>query len=934
MQNSLGDLRKKVVDSSDVPSLINKYDIKEGEKYIVFCSSIDDLQQKMKEAESWFPYDVKMFAAHSRQSRDKNKEAIREFGDNKTDTCLMFAVDIFNEGFHIDDVDGIFMFRHTTSPIVYLQQIGRALSFSLRKKQIKIFDMVDNISDNDVILELYKEIIEESKRLIKEHPEKREFYEEILNRFQIVDNTNQIMDELVNIEEEIKNKYLIRNQVDQAILKLSEYCFMFPSDDIYHDLYRKKSNKSYLKAYRLIIGNRDYLTDEQIAKLNKLNIPFQGICLDLEIRRKELGNFKNYKELEEHKLKEFINNYADFSKNNGFRPRKNTIDDKECELYKDYRKFLASSNKKRILKLINANNLPSTVEELVLIGSIPTSDKIQNYLDHIRNNIINNIPLDEVEVRVFKRIKNAIWIDDEVLLTYFERQNDLGNKLDMQIKYIEDYLQLHPGEKFVNILEFRDESQIFNALKYIYKHALHITNYQFKKLLSLGINLPKSINMTWEERLALLGDYDSFYEKEQVEKTGFINKYINFLKTYSRRPNVNGSEEERELSSLYREKLYSIKANKLREITNIMKTVGIDLTIDEKLILSEDLSVDEYLLIYKNILSHRKTDFNLLSRDIKVLNRLLNNSNFLYQEEAKVLLASYKFAKDFYSSLYKLNNEERDIFLKKVYSNYQNLSIDMIDVLKRNGVDLPVDIAQSVSSLREYRTLNEQEKIASIRGKYEYIDYVRKYKRRPTDKRVCQLYRDYLASLYHKRLEVVLNEIKDSVGSLTIEEEILLGNTSGDVKDIVEHLKSSQVLDSLDRRIYRILFSNKLIDNIYATDRMEEHYFNNVVERNMYKRIMQGIKENPLQEISSYPEFHYLSSTEINRLRTYQINYLAKSYLPIILDKVRREKVTLENCLSAEELKVFKILVNCDQLDEAYREIIIKITQISYRNSF
>ena len=93
---------------------------------------------------------------------------ISAFGEKRNEISLMFAVDIFNEGFHINGVDGVLMFRKTKSPIIYFQQLGRALSFSARKKQIKIFDFVDNISDNDVIYELYKEIIAEAKKLTLE----------------------------------------------------------------------------------------------------------------------------------------------------------------------------------------------------------------------------------------------------------------------------------------------------------------------------------------------------------------------------------------------------------------------------------------------------------------------------------------------------------------------------------------------------------------------------------------------------------------------------------------------------------------------------------------------------------------------------------------------------------------------------------------------
>lgn len=35
---------------------------------------------------------------------------------------------MLNEGIHVDDVDGVILLRPTVSPIIYLQQIGRALS--------------------------------------------------------------------------------------------------------------------------------------------------------------------------------------------------------------------------------------------------------------------------------------------------------------------------------------------------------------------------------------------------------------------------------------------------------------------------------------------------------------------------------------------------------------------------------------------------------------------------------------------------------------------------------------------------------------------------------------------------------------------------------------------------------------------------------------
>lgn len=53
---------------------------------------------------------------------------------------------MLNEGVHVDDVSGVILLRPTVSPIIYKQQIGRALSASKTTKAV-IFDIVMNIDN-------------------------------------------------------------------------------------------------------------------------------------------------------------------------------------------------------------------------------------------------------------------------------------------------------------------------------------------------------------------------------------------------------------------------------------------------------------------------------------------------------------------------------------------------------------------------------------------------------------------------------------------------------------------------------------------------------------------------------------------------------------------------------------------------------------------
>ena len=64
---------------------------------------------------------------------------------------------MLNEGVHIEDVSGVILLRPTVSPIIYKQQIGRALSASKTTNAV-IFDIVNNIDNLYSIDEIREEM--------------------------------------------------------------------------------------------------------------------------------------------------------------------------------------------------------------------------------------------------------------------------------------------------------------------------------------------------------------------------------------------------------------------------------------------------------------------------------------------------------------------------------------------------------------------------------------------------------------------------------------------------------------------------------------------------------------------------------------------------------------------------------------------------------
>lgn len=114
-------------------------------KYIVFCSGREHMDEMKAQAGDWFSkVDKKPHIYTAYYNDASTSKAFAEFKkDTGSHLKLLYCIDMLNEGIHVDDVDGVILLRPTVSPIIYLQQIGRALSAG-SKNQPVIFDLVNN----------------------------------------------------------------------------------------------------------------------------------------------------------------------------------------------------------------------------------------------------------------------------------------------------------------------------------------------------------------------------------------------------------------------------------------------------------------------------------------------------------------------------------------------------------------------------------------------------------------------------------------------------------------------------------------------------------------------------------------------------------------------------------------------------------------------
>ena len=99
-------------------------------------------------------------------SDDPNTD--KAFADFKTDTTnrlkLLFCIDMLNEGVHVEGISGVILFRPTISPIIYKQQIGRALTAGDTAAPL-ILDVVNNFEGLTSISGLQSEMQEAVHRL-------------------------------------------------------------------------------------------------------------------------------------------------------------------------------------------------------------------------------------------------------------------------------------------------------------------------------------------------------------------------------------------------------------------------------------------------------------------------------------------------------------------------------------------------------------------------------------------------------------------------------------------------------------------------------------------------------------------------------------------------------------------------------------------------
>ncbi len=165
-QKYLEALRRALEQADGLDKVFAKHITETCGKYIVFCSGKEHMDEMVSHVPEWFVGVNKNIKVYKTYASDP--EASKEFTafkvDNGDHLKLLFCIDMLNEGVHVEGISGVILFRPTVSPIIYKQQIGRALTAGVTAAPL-ILDVVNNFEGLSSISGLQKEMTAAVQRL-------------------------------------------------------------------------------------------------------------------------------------------------------------------------------------------------------------------------------------------------------------------------------------------------------------------------------------------------------------------------------------------------------------------------------------------------------------------------------------------------------------------------------------------------------------------------------------------------------------------------------------------------------------------------------------------------------------------------------------------------------------------------------------------------
>ena len=496
----LEELRRSLDKAEGIEEIFKKHITDKNGKYIVFCSDYEHLCEMTEKVPEWFgeiDENPHIYKAYSEDpSTDEAFDSFKK--DDSEHLKLLFCIDMLNEGVHVDDVNGVILLRPTVSPIIYKQQIGRALSASKKTNPV-IFDIVLNIEN------LYSiGSIEDEMQIATAYYRSR-------------GEGNKIAVENFRIYDEVKECRSLFNRLNDALSASWEYMYSVAKRyyETHGNLEVEKryiteegySLGTWLNTQRLVNAgkSRGILTAEQVEKLNAIGMRWESV--------RDISWEKYYAVAKEY-----------FAEHGNLLP---PITDKLYRGVKLSRWIaqLRSYRKSGICSAYLTDERIKLLDEIGMVWDVPDYLFEKNYaalLDYYKENGNADVPSYYVTADglrlgawVFntRSRKNGIGKGAELTDEQIKRLDELGfswegrhkNTWDKAYLAVCEYKKKYGDLKIPVAYVTADGLALGRWIRYQIDVGEKLPDEKKEKLLALGVSFEKTD--AWEEKFALLKQY-------------------------------------------------------------------------------------------------------------------------------------------------------------------------------------------------------------------------------------------------------------------------------------------------------------------------------------------------------------------------------------------------------------------------------------------
>ena len=270
-QKKLDALRRSLENAEGLDVMFRKH-IKDSEgKYIIFCANVEHLRETETHICEWFSGIDGNPAVYKAYSEDA--ESSKAFDAFRNDTSsrlkLLLCIDMLNEGVHIDGVSGVILLRPTVSPIIYKQQIGRALAAGSRENSV-IIDVVNNIENLYSVAAIQQEMTD------------------AINYYCGIGQPDRIVNETFTITDETRDSKQLFCELEETLSASWDSMYLLAKDyyEKHHNLEIERryvtpegyALGSWLNTQRRVRSGKicGILTEERIRKLDAIGMDWRG----------------------------------------------------------------------------------------------------------------------------------------------------------------------------------------------------------------------------------------------------------------------------------------------------------------------------------------------------------------------------------------------------------------------------------------------------------------------------------------------------------------------------------------------------------------------------------------------------------------------------------------------------------------------------------